>query len=144
MSNRVFTQKEAVAAYKVLEKIKDQPMSWKMAYWMTKLRQKLKVQMDFQTECEKKLVEKYGVTPTADGRVKLKSPEEARSFDAEWTEIGEIQLTDLKIKPIVLTEMDALRLSPEDVENLDGFVEFIISDEETPQDDDFKVELEED
>lgn len=124
MTERVFTQREAVAAYKALERIKSQQMSWKLSYWVTKLRQKLQAQVEFQQECEIKLVEKYGATVDENGRVQLKTKEEAKAFDNEWAEIGNIQLTDLKITPAVVTEAENLKISPEDMEALDGFVEF--------------------
>lgn len=124
MNNRVFTQKEAVAAYKILSKISSQPMSWKTAYWMSKLKKKLGAQLDFQKECEEKLFEKYQPEQTEEGRLKLKTPEEARAFDKEWEEIGSIELADLQFQKVYIPETENLQISMADMEALDGFVQF--------------------
>lgn len=124
------TQKQAVAAYKALEKLSDQPMGWKTSYWVMKLKKKLKLQNDFQNECERKLVEKYKPTILANGRMKLETAEKAREFDAEWAEIGNIELTDLKFQKIVISEFENLKLSPSDIEALEEFVEFDVPEDE--------------
>ena len=120
---KVFTQKEAVMAYKALEKISGQEVGWKTAYWLMKLKKQLQGQFDFQRECEQKLFEKYH--PVQDGgQFKFNSTDEAQAFVKELEDIGNIELTDLHIKPVEIPERENLHLTVADMEALDGFVEF--------------------
>lgn len=124
MSTQVFTQKQAVAAYRALVGIQGQKMNWQLTYQIARLMERLEKQYAFQTDCERKLVEKYNGQVNSNGNVTLETAEKARAFDAEWNEIGEIRLTDLHIEPVVIPETANLEVSVADLRALRGFVEF--------------------
>lgn len=120
---KVFTQNEAVLAYKALDKISGQEVSWKTAYWLMKLKKQLQGQFDFQRECEQKLFEKYHPVQENE-QFRFNSTEDAQNFVKELDDIANIELTDLHIKPVEISENENLHLTVKDMEALDGFVEF--------------------
>lgn len=116
-------QSQMVNAYKVLENLSKQTMPIKTAYAVHKLRGKLKPAFDFQVEREEMLVEKLN-PEFKDGRLVFKTVDDAQEWNDEMTAIADID-SDIEFEPITATMTDDMRLTPNDVEALDGFVNFI-------------------
>lgn len=136
-NKKVYKQREAVAAYKALERISELPMEWDTIYKLFELKKALKGQADFQQECEKKLLEKYQ-PERKNNQLKLKTTEEARAFDQEWINIGNIDLPNLEIPEVIIPVRELTEAGEQaqmkgiirDLEALDVFVMFEKDDTE--------------
>ncbi len=116
------TQKKVIAAYKALESLSKQALPIKEAYALHKLRAKLKSAWDFQIEQENKLVER--LKPKADsGKLFFQTTEDALTWQDEMTAISSME-NDIEFTPVNIGMTDDLRISPDDIEALDGFVVF--------------------
>lgn len=116
-------QSQIVNAYKVLENMSKQTMPIKTAYAIHKLRGKLKPAFDFQAERETLLIEKLN-PEIKDGRLFFKTVEDAKEWNTELAGIAEID-SDIEFEKITITMSDNINLTPNDIEALDGFVDFI-------------------
>lgn len=111
-----------IKAYKALTKLGQQDLPIRLAFDLFKIKRALQPQWDFQVDEENRMT--AGANVNADGSVVFESPAEAEAFRQRLKEISAMDV-DLKVKPVqVPLSIPGLKLSMEDIEALDGFVQF--------------------
>lgn len=115
-------QFKIIKVYKALTKLGQQDLPIKLAFDLFKIKQALQPQWDFQVDEENKL--SAGAIVKPDGSVAFDSQEEADAFRQRLIELSSMEV-DLKVKPVqVPISIPGLKLSMEDIEALDGIVQF--------------------
>lgn len=116
-------QKKIVGAYKALASLSRQKMPLREARKIFNLRAKLQPSIDFQAEEERKLLEEMGLTLEFGGLVHFKDEKQQAAYFQRVAEIGEME-EETEAEPITLPALDHIQISAEELEALDGFVEF--------------------
>lgn len=115
------TQNRAVVAYTTIMNM-GQKVSGKPAFALFKLKQTLKGIVEFQSEEEMKLVEKYGATVTEDGRIL--PGDDAEKFAELVKEKEELGNMECDVVPVEI-DLDSIpEITMNEIEALDGFVIF--------------------
>ncbi len=121
------TNRKASIAYGILVGMGRKQIPTPVAYKLYKLRQKLKGVMEFITEQEHNLAEKHGVVIGDDGHfIFPEDPKVEEVFKADHADLLETE-TEIEgdVIKIRLADMpDRLEISMNEIEALDGFVEF--------------------
>ena len=120
------------AAYPVVKKLKGMSFPGTIAYRLHKLEKELKEVYDFQTEEHRKLFQQYN--PQYDAETKqltFGTPEDCRAFVKATDELDQLE-HDIAVKPIRIPVNDKYELSGDDMETLEGIIEFY---EEEPEPD---------
>ena len=113
-------QKKAINAFTTLSQM-GKKITGKTAWDLYRLKQRLKEAVDFQSEEEMKLVEKYGGSVDEAGRIQI--PDENReAFMKDFTELGELEC---EIDLEVTADLNNIRdINMAEIEALDGIVQF--------------------
>jgi len=115
-----------IKAYKALIKLGQQDLPIRLAFDLFKIKQALQPQWDFQVDEENKLA--AGAKVDADGTVTFNTPEDADAFRKKLSELNNIDV-NLKVKPVrIPLSIPGAVLSMNDIEALDGFVVFTITE----------------
>ena len=115
-------QKYIIKAYKSILKIASGELPLSVAYSFFKLKQALTPQWEFQIEQERMLFEKYELRQL-DGEFTFNSEEDRNEFMQKIEDIGMLHV-DIEVDPVHVRLDSDLKMSMEDVENLEGFVVF--------------------
>ena len=110
-------------AYAVLDKLKTQPMPIKAAYKLYKLMGVLKPEWDIQVELENRLIERLKPKFVNGSTLTFSENEEADEWRSQIAELNEAE-SDISFEAVNIPINDDMKLSPEDIEALDGFVIF--------------------
>ena len=111
---------DAIKAFSMINKMGNK-VTGKTAYEMFKLKTELKKIVDFQSEEEMKLVDKYGGIVEQNGLIVISDGENRYKFQQEHIELGNLECD---IKPIDV-ELDRIpEITMEEIEALYGFVNF--------------------
>ena len=111
-------QRNAVLAYKMLATMGTR-VSGETAFALYGLKKKLKEIVDFQSEEEVKIVQKYGGEIAENGLVVIK--ENRKEFMEEWEKLGDLECEIEKIS-IPISQVPDIKL--DEIEALDGFINF--------------------
>ena len=115
------TQQKAIIAYTAIMNM-GQKVTGKTAFALFRLKQTLRGIVDFQSEEEMKIVEKYGAKVTEDGRILPGEDAEAfKKLLKEKQELGEMEC-DVVPWEIELDSIPEITMS--EIEAIDGFVIF--------------------
>ena len=115
------TQHMAVVAYSTIIRM-GQKVAGKAAFSLFRLKQSLKQIVEFQSEEEMKLVEKYGATVTDDGRIL--PVDDAEKFAELVKEKEELGNMECDVVPVEI-DLDSIpEITMNEIEALDGFVIF--------------------
>lgn len=119
-----FTQGKIVKAYKAISIIKSQalttPVNAKKIWNLWKIAQNA---YEFQAEEEKKLIDKYHGEITNEQTIRFKNKEDADGYQAEWEKLADMEIEET-IVPVVLKGVDSIKISAEDINSLEGLIEF--------------------
>lgn len=115
-------QNRIINAYKIIENLNRTNFDSITAYRMFKLKKQLKEFYDWQQERETELFKKYGASFSEDGSIRLSDNSQAENFVAEINEMSEL-VHEIEPVEIVLSAFDSLSI--EQIETLDGFIDFI-------------------
>ena len=113
------TQKQAIEAYKVVERVRNEPLPIRTAYALFTLRQKLAPAWEFQIEQEQKFIELTSAVVNPDGTANFPSEDECKSFLRMKAEL-EAEPVEIDFEPIELP--DTLTLSMNEIESVFPFV----------------------
>lgn len=118
-------QGKIMNAYHALSRLYIQPLPIKEAYKIFGLRKQLDDQYKFEIDREKQSLEQTGGYIDEDGEIRFRIKENAKKFTAAINELSEMEV-DIQIKPITIKmdELADLKITPVDIEYLDGFVVF--------------------
>ena len=79
--------------------------------------------LGLESEEEKKMLEEMGLALEFGGYMNFKSEDQQKAYFQRVEEIGETE-ADLEIDPVALPKLDGIQISAEELEALEGFVEF--------------------
>ena len=116
------THKRAIQAYIVLNQM-GRKVSGRTAYALFLLKNELKTVVDFQSEEEAKLTEKYGGQITEEGAIVIADKEKAAAFRKEYAELGNMEC-EIKGEPATVDLDAAPEVTMQEIEALDGLVKF--------------------
>lgn len=118
-----------VKAYKVIEKIAVQDTSLSVARNAFKMQNALKEAWEFQIAQEDKIFKKHPkLNPQTmqihfeNDEEKAEAVKEVNEVQEEFAELADME-QDVQITPFSISESENIRLSAEDIRNLQGFVE---------------------
>lgn len=114
------TQRKVVDAYAVLNQM-GRKVTGKTAFALFRLKKQMKEIVEFQGEEEVKLVEQYGGKITEDGRILFGDKEMRTAFQMEQRKLGDMEC---EIDPIVIGTGEIPQITMEEIEALDGIVNF--------------------
>lgn len=116
------THEKAIAAYKAIASIGQQPITAGTAIQLFRLRKALQDAVDFVTEQEKKLVGEAGGQITEEGMIIVADPDKRKKFNERLLDVyrTEYEAPDA----ITLRASDLPKLTILDLDALDGFVNF--------------------
>ena len=121
-------QGSVIRAYKVISKLNENPLPLKTAHAFFLVKKELVPHFEFQSDKEKEIYDKYSPVPTENGGLDFGSAEKAQEFTKEFNklidEMQELEVDIDFIKPEVRLE-DDIKLTIEDVEALEPFVNFV-------------------
>lgn len=119
-------QEKINRAHESLTKLSHFNLPVKKAYAIYKLMQVVDDSYQFAMLEEQKYLKEYNGTPSADGTVTFATPDDCQNFKNMLEELLATD-ADLKFDVVKLSESDLgeQRLTPADIHNLEGFVEFV-------------------
>lgn len=118
----VQTQRQALSAYAALLKM-GKKATGKAAFSLFRMKQRLKDIVEFQAEEEQKLVEKHGGKVSEEGLILIADEGQRAAFMEEKRALYDMVI-DPAIEPVTV-EIDGLpEINMEEIEALDGFIEF--------------------
>ena len=115
------TQKQAIIAYGTIMRM-GQKVAGKAAFSLFRLKQTLRGIVEFQSEEEMKLVEKYGAKVTDDGRIL--PGDDADKFAELLKEKAELGEMECDVVPVEIDLESVPEITMNEIEALDGFVIF--------------------
>ena len=118
-------QGSIISAYKSLKKLAAQELPIVYACRIHRLMVSLRPAYDFQVEEEEKLLRKMNPSVLGDGNLQFSTVEDAQEFKARMKEITDMEVDDIEVKPITIPIMTNANLTANDIDALDGFVEFV-------------------
>lgn len=114
-------QKQIIEAYKTIQKYEKEQMPLNVSYKFFKIKKLLSEQWEFQLEKEQEIFDRYK-PEFKDNVFTFVDEEEKNKFAKEIKELSELEI-DLDFDKIKIDFQD-LKLSVDDVEALDPFVNF--------------------
>ena len=117
-------QNKLVRAYKSLNKLANQELPITIACKVHRLIVSIRPAWEFQVSEEEKILGRLKPEVLTGGDLQVKSVEEAQEFKTRAKEIGDIDVDDITIVPIAIPANIDAALTPNDIEALDGFIEF--------------------
>lgn len=122
-------QGRMVQAYNALSRLGSQVMEdYTVAYRLFQLKKQMAPAMEFQTEREQAIFEKYQPERLGNGQFRFRTSGVAEDFRKALNELAEMD-TDVQITPVKIPKGQRLLISMDDIEALDGFVEFPVEEE---------------
>ena len=129
------TQIEVVRAYFAAKRLNAQPFPGQTAMKIFMLVKKLQPTVDFQIQEENKILAKYPSFDPIQNGCKTddlskegiaKATEIVKAVNDELNALGKIEVTDLKIEPFTISEseLEAIKISGEDIGDLSPFITF--------------------
>ena len=119
------TYSKAVEAYMTLLRTAKQPvMSLAVAGKLFRLRKALQPLFEFYEETRNGIIDDCGATVDAVGRVAFPDAEAKEKYTAKIAELNAMEC-EAEITPVQIPETADLKYSPEDLWNLDGFIEIV-------------------
>lgn len=118
-------QKQINKAYGSLKKLKEFSLPLTKAKAIYDIFKAIDVPFQFALEEEQKYLSDFGGTFGDNGTIEFKDKDSRDAFIQRDDELNEMEV-DVDITPVTLTESDlgSQQISPSDIENLDGFVNF--------------------
>lgn len=116
------TMDKALAAFGTLNRVRGR-VKGKEALDLFRMKNALKESVDFQVEEELKLVNEYGGVITDKGSIIIADKEKREAFLTARKELGEMEC-QIEMEPVKLSLDKNPDITMEDIEQLDGFVEF--------------------
>ena len=117
-------QEKIIEAYRVLKNMAWESYPLPVAYSLYNLRKSMEPQADFQLEQEKKLIEEFNGKPGENGLINFGDQENAQKFLEKIKELGDLEV-DFIFTPIDIPISEDIKITPNDIEKLDGFVNFV-------------------
>lgn len=115
------TQRQAIEAYLTLTAM-GKSVKGVTAYKLYKLKDKLKSVVEFQSEEEVKIVEKYDGTILEGGKIKLPDGSDREAYEKDMNELHDIEC---EIEPIEICVKEVPEITIPQIEALEGFIKFI-------------------
>ncbi len=118
-------QEKINRAYGSLVKLKDLRLPVKKAYDIYKLVQAVEGAYQFAFDEQQKYLAEFKGVPSNDGNIVFDTPAECAAFKKKLDELNSVDV-DIDIKVVNLTESDLgeQTITPADIFNLEGFVDF--------------------
>ena len=112
--------------YQYLQEIKQIRINGNSARQIYFLKKALEPHFQFYLEETRKLIEECGGTIGEGGRINFADVEKAREYMKLQTELDNAEVdVNVEVVTISLSQNPNLTLSAEDIENVEGFIEFI-------------------
>jgi len=121
------TPNQIVSAYKAVVRLSESVFPYKTARSIARLKKRLGEEVDAIAAAETAIVKKYGGNVSQDGLVHIGDGAKADKLRALRAEMNEFRRQDDEVKLPVLDiseYVDALRISPADIDALEGIVIF--------------------
>lgn len=115
---------KAMNALEALRKINRQNTSTTTARRVFELKKKFETAAEFMQQEEEKILARYKYEDKGNGRIEFADVETANKYRAERKALAESEF-EIEYKPIRIHEIEGIRISGEDVGDLEGIVEFI-------------------
>ena len=116
------TQRQALSAYTAIRDM-GRKATGKAAFSLFRMKQRLKEVVEFQSEEELKLVEKFGGKVTEGGQILIADEEKKLQFLKEHRAFYDMVL-DPPLETVTIRAEDLPEISLDEIEALDGFVIF--------------------
>ena len=120
-------QAKVIKLHQVIEKLSKQDLPLPESYKLFKLRKQLQPAIDFRMEQEEKLFEKHRIVEQKGGSVRFATTEDAAAVEKALKEMAEMEI-DVDITPITLRMIDTITISAEELEALEGVIEWSDAD----------------
>lgn len=118
-------QIQLVEAYKTLKKMANIPMDITTSFKLMKLKKRLEEYYQFEEQEEMKMFNEFHGELINDGRsMQFPTQEDANAFSKKWQELKDMEV-EIEIEPIPVMLDQDIRLTIQDMEALDGFIQFI-------------------
>lgn len=117
------TQGKAVSAYLALTRMGQVRLPSTVAYKLFKLKSALKGAYDFQAEEEQKMIDEFGGKMLENGQIIIGDEAQRGLFKQAQKKLEETEI-DVEVNPISLSSAEIREITINDLEALDGFVEF--------------------
>ena len=114
------THRKAVTAYVTLKGM-GMKAAGMTAFSLFKLKKELETVVQFQSEQEMKLVEKYKGEVMETGAIRIADPEQRKAFEKEYRELGNVEC---EIDGIEVSIDQIPEITMQEIEALDGLVKF--------------------
>lgn len=122
-------QGKVIQAYNALARLGGQTMEdYAVAYKLFRLKKQMTPAIEFQTEREKAIFDKYQPERLANGQYSFRTSGQAAEFRKELNDLAEVE-TEIQITPVTIPKGQRLLISMDDIEALDGFVVFPVEEE---------------
>ena len=118
-------QNQVVRAYKALKKLANQELPIKISCKIHRLMVSIRPAWDFQLNEEEKILRRLNPQTMENGVLQFNSPEDAKEFRDKLDEIGSMDADDMDLHPIQIPIPDGAVISANDLEALEGFVDFV-------------------
>lgn len=119
------TYSKAVEAYATLVRTAKQPViSLAIAGKLFKLRKALQPCFEFYEETQNGAIEEVGATVDTVGRLTFPDGEAKKKYTSKIAELNAMEC-EVDVSPVQIPDDVDLKYSPDDLWNLDGFVEII-------------------
>lgn len=122
-------QFQIIKAYKAINKLYEKDLPVSISYKLFRIRSFLLPHWEFQQDKERSVFDKYSPTVDENGSLKFGTKEDGERFVAEYTklcnELADIDVDTDDIEKVSIPMDINLSLSVEDIEALQGFVEFV-------------------
>lgn len=115
---------KAIDALEALRKINRQDTSTTTARRVFELKKKFESAAEFMQQEEGKILAHYTYENKGNGRIEFADVETANKYRAERKALSDEEY-EIEFKPIKIHAIEGIRVSGEDVGNLDGIIEFI-------------------
>ena len=123
---RTIKQSKIVKAYRALTTLGEINIPLRVSYQVFLLKKTLEPHYLFQVEKEKRTLEALGGIIDKDGTIRFKQTDATGKFKNMIKEIGDLDV-EVDFEPITfdINQLEDLRIKANDVECLDGFVNFV-------------------
>ena len=118
----VTTQEKALKAYTAIGKVRNK-VKGKAALALYKLKRELQVNIDYQVEEEKKLVEEYGGIINDRGFIEIQDADKRAEFAKAYAELNATECS-IDSEPVTVNMDNCPDITLEEIESLAGFVNF--------------------
>ena len=117
-------QYEAIRAYKALQKLENQLLPIRTARAIHRMMVSIRPAWEFQKAEEEKILRRLRPEALPDGKLKFKTPEEARAFRDRMEELDNLDAEGADTAPLQIPLPEDAFLAASDIEALEGFIQF--------------------